>query len=54
MIGENTARLASGSFMRERWADLIKPKKHDNRTGEEIAAEVIKKAGLVVRKSESS
>jgi hypothetical protein len=32
-----------------RFEDLINPKPVDTRTGEEIAADVIKRAGLIVR-----
>lgn len=54
LLGENTARYAGGSHMMQRWADVITPKKQDTRTGAEIAADVIKKAGLkVVSKAES-
>lgn len=35
----------------ERWIDLIEPKAADNRTGDEIAAEVIKNAGLKLKTS---
>lgn len=53
LLGENTARYAGGSHMTQRWADVITPKKQDARTGAEIAADVIKKAGLkVVSKTE--
>lgn len=34
--------------MMQRWVDVITPKKQDTRTGAEIAADVIKKAGLKV------
>ena len=37
-----------------RWYDAIQPKKRETRTGEQIVADVIKKAGLkVVSKAES-
>lgn len=39
-----------GVHMKMSFEDWIKPKKQDNRTGEEIAADVIKKAGLKVVK----
>lgn len=53
IITENTAKYAGGSYIRERWIDIVTPKKQDNRTGEEIVADVIKKAGLkVVSKAE--
>lgn len=40
--------------MIQRWADSVIPKKKDDRSGSEIAADVIRKAGLkVVAKGES-
>lgn len=48
-ISGNTARYAGGDYMQIRWEDLANPKPADTRTGYEIAAEVIKKAGLVPR-----
>lgn len=39
---------ARGQILTERYADLVKITKNDNRSGEEIAADVIKRAGLVV------
>lgn len=54
LLVENTARYSGGNHMTQRWIDSITPKKQDTRTGAEIAADVIKKAGLkVVRNSES-
>lgn len=35
--------------MKDRWLDLIDAKPKDARTGDEIAADIIKKAGLVPR-----
>lgn len=53
-LSKNTAKYASGAYITDRWIDRIEPKKQDTRTGAEIAADVIKKAGLkVVRNSES-
>lgn len=34
--------------MRERWIDIINPQKRDDRTGEEIVADVLQKIGLQV------
>ncbi len=53
IIGENTAKYAGGGYLKMRYIDAVTPKIEDERTGGEIAAEVIKKAGLVVRKHES-
>ena len=52
MISENTANFAKGSYVQKRYADFLKTPTKDNRTGEQIAADVIKKAGLVVIKHE--
>ena len=53
IMTENTARFAKGNYVQKRYADWLKPAPTDNRTGAEIAADVIKKAGLVVIKNES-
>ena len=45
-IVENTARFAGGMRLDVRYVDLFKTQ--DNRTADEIVADVIKKAGLVV------
>lgn len=43
-ITENTARYAGGRYQTRRWLDVAHPR--DTRTGDEIAAEVIRRAGL--------
>lgn len=48
IITENTAIIVGGSCVSVSFADIIDPKPVDNRTGEEIVAEIIKKAGLEV------
>ena len=53
MMTENTARFAKGNYITKRYADFLKKPVCENKTGEEIAADVIKKAGLVVIKRES-
>lgn len=47
-IAENTAKYAGGNYPTARYADRVKPRKVDNRSGEEIAVDVIKKCGLKV------
>ena len=37
--------------MKQRWLDFVQNKPKDTRSGNEIAAEVIKKAGLEVRRN---
>lgn len=49
VVAENTARFASGNYIKARYADMIEPKKQDNRTGDEIVSDIIKRAGLVVK-----
>lgn len=49
IISENTAEMVGGSYITAKFSDIINPKRGDNRTGEEIAADIIKKAGLEVR-----
>ena len=49
VVAENTARFASGNYIKARYADMIELKKQDNRTGDEIVADIIKRAGLVVK-----
>ena len=46
LIGENIATVARGAYITNRWLDLADEKKPDNRSADEIAAEVILKAGL--------
>lgn len=48
MITENTAKYSGGNYMTSKYADVIYPKAKDNRTGDEIAADVIKQAGIEV------
>ena len=49
MISENTAKSVAGNYISKRFASLMSYVKEDTRSGEEIAADVIKKAGLVVK-----
>ena len=48
IISENTAKMGGGSYITTKLADIINPKPVDNRTGEEIAADIIKRAGIEV------
>ena len=40
--------MGGGSYITVKLADIINPKTVDNRTGEEIAADIIKRAGIEV------
>ena len=48
MIGENTAKVGGGSYMTAKFEEIIIQKPDDNRTGEELAADIIKRAGIEV------
>ena len=48
IISENTAKMGGGSYITAKFADIINPKPVDKRTGEEIAADIIKRAGIEV------
>ena len=48
MVTENTAKAVCGSYITAKFADIINPKPVDNRAGEEIAADIIKRAGIEV------
>lgn len=50
IIGANTAKISEGSYFPHRWIDIVNPRKMDTRNGSEIAQEVIKRAGLKVKK----
>ena len=48
IISEHTAQMCVGSYITVKLADIINPKPVDNRTGEEIAADIINRAGIEV------
>ena len=51
LVAENTARYASGDCIKARYADMIGPKKQDNRTCEEITADIVARCGLTIKKA---
>ena len=48
ILSENTAKVGGGSYITAKFADIINPKPVEKRTGEEIAADIIKQAGIEV------
>ena len=48
MATENTAKMSQGAYAAARFYDIINPKPVDNRSGNEIAADIIKRAGIEV------
>ena len=51
MISRSTAGFLKGPYMQTRFYDIAFKRNPETRTGEEIAADIIKRAGLVVKKS---
>ena len=48
IITENTAKMGGGSYITVKLDDILNPKQVENRTSEEIAADIIKRAGIEV------
>ena len=48
IITENTAKIGGGAYITVKLADILNPKQVENITGEEIAADIIKRAGIEV------
>lgn len=48
IISQNTANYGGGSYINQSLADILTPKPKDDRSGEEIAYDVIKMAGIEV------
>lgn len=46
---ENTAKYVGGNYIKARYADVIKPQQQENRTCEEITADIVARCGLVVK-----
>lgn len=49
-ISRNIAPIGRGEYISKRWRDIYDPTPKDTRSGAEIAADVIKKAGLKIKK----
>ena len=48
IISENTAKTCGGSYITAKFSDIFNPKPVEKRTGEAIAADIIKRAGIEV------
>ena len=48
MLTENTSKMVGGSYLAVSYTDIIHPKPKDERTGDEIVADVIRGAGLKI------
>ena len=48
LLTENTAKFAGGAMIKEKYYDIInqKPKNVDKMTGDQIVADIVKRAGL--------
>ena len=52
LTGENIAGLVHGNYVKTTWSEIMSPEVQDTRTGDEIAYEAIKRAGLKVEGGE--
>ena len=48
MATENTAKMSQGAYTAARFYDIINPNPFGNRSGNEMAADIIKRAGIEV------
>lgn len=51
IVAENTAQYVGGNYIKARYSDMIEPKKQDNRTCEEITADIVARCGLTIKKA---
>lgn len=51
VVAENTAQYVGGNYIKARYADMIEPKKQDNRTCKEITADIVARCGLTIKKA---
>lgn len=49
IIGQNTAR-GGGAYITKRYIDIVEPKPVSDQSAAEIVADVVEKAGLILRK----
>lgn len=50
MIAESVSKYGGGSYPAQTWADIIKSRLADTRTGNEIVTDIVNKAGLTLIK----
>lgn len=53
-ITENTARFGGGKYMKVRYYDSVNPREEPEKSGDEIAADIIQRAGLKMKGSDAS
>lgn len=51
LVAENTSNYVGGKYIKARYIDVVEPKKQDNRTCEEITADIIARCGLTIKKA---
>lgn len=49
LIGENVAALSHGSYIANRWIDTKKKEQNEEKSADEIAADIIRRAGLKLK-----
>ena len=48
VLTENTAKLVGGRYMQSDLDEILRPKKEDTRSCEEITTDIVRRCGLVV------
>lgn len=48
VLTENTANLVGGRYMQSDLDEILRPKKEDTRSCEEITTDIVRRCGLVV------
>lgn len=48
IVTENTAKSYGGSYLDEKFSEIISGKQIDNRSGDEIVSDIINRAGIEV------
>lgn len=46
LMGENVAGLCHGMYITTKWSDMADPQKQEERNADDIARDIIKRAGL--------
>lgn len=53
-ISENTMKFGGGRSMQKRYIEMIEPPQKEHRSGDEVAIDIIKRAGLIPKGGEKT
>lgn len=54
LMGENIASLVHGSYVTDKWRDLVNCKPQDDRTADEIVIDIMTRGGLSFKGGETN